>query len=166
MNDLVAKFKALSIGDKVIVVAGVALLIIGFLPWYHAGGGNVNVAGFTVVNIPSVNSNGWQSPGALWSIIAILLGLAMAGVIGVRVLAQPGTLPVNVGGFTWPKIMLGAAVLAAVVTLIKLVSPPSGWSLSIGTYLGVIAVAALVVGAFLGFQQERSAAPTQAPTAQ
>jgi hypothetical protein len=167
MNDLVEKFKALSIGDKVILIAGVALFIVGFFPWYHAGGGTYGVAGVTVVNIPTFNSNGWQSPGSLWSIIAILLGLAMAGVIAVRELAKPGTLPADVGGFSWPKIELGAAVIAAVVTLIKLVSPPSGWSLSIGAYLGVVAVAALVVGAFLGFQQERSGAPTpQTPAAQ
>jgi len=152
MNDLVAKFNALSIGDKVIVIAGLALFIFGFLPWYHFSLG----AGFISV---SADANGWQSPNSIWSILAILLGLAMAGVIVVRELAKPGTLPANISGFTWPKIELGAAALAAVVTLIKLVSPPTGWSLGFGAYLGVIAVAALVVGAYLGFQQERAATP-------
>jgi len=164
MNDLVAKFKALSIGDKVIVIAGVALFIIGFLPWYHVGGGSVQVAGFTVANVPSVNRSGWQSPGAFWSILAILIGLAMAGVIGVRELAKPGTLPANVGGFSWPKIQLGGAVVAAVVTLLKLLNESS--SLGFGFYLGIVAVAALVVGAFLGFQQERAGTQATSPAAQ
>lgn len=165
MNDLVEKFKSLSIGDKVILIAGVALFIVGFLPWYHVGGGNVNVGGFTVVSVPSVDRNGWQSPGALWSIIAILIGLAMAGLIGVRELGKPGTLPADIGGFSWPKIQLGAAVVAAVVVLLKLLNEHS--SLGFGFYLGIVAVAALVVGAFLGFQQERSGAPTtQTPAAQ
>lgn len=165
MNDLVAKFKALSIGDKVILVAGAALFIVGFFPWYHVGGGSVNVAGFTVTNIPSVNRSGWQSPGGFWSILAILIGLAMAGVICVRELAKPGTLPAEVGGVSWPKIMLGAAIVAAVFILLKLLNESS--SMYFGFYLGIIAVAGLVVGAFLGFQQERSGSQsTQSPSPQ
>ncbi len=147
MNDLVAKFKALSMGSRIIVVAAIVLFVTGFFPWYTA---SASAFGYTV----SFSENGWHS----WSIIAIIVGLAMGGVIVIQNLVVPNPLPANVGGFSWPKIMLGAAVVTAVCVFIKLVSGPTGASNGFGLWLGFIAVAALVVGAFLDFQAERSGA--------
>ncbi len=155
MNTIVDKFKALSIGEKVILVAAVLLFIIGFLPWYHVGGGTVDVGGITVANVPSVDRSGWQSPGQFWSILAILLGLAMAAVIVVKTLAKEGTLPPNVGGVSWPKIHLGAGVAALLFVLIKLLNESS--YLGFGFYVGIIATAALAAGGFLLFREEMAA---------
>ena len=78
MDKWIEKFKALSIGGKIILVAGVVLFIDGFLPWYSVSLGPLG----------SFTRSGWQSPGAIWSILAILIGLAMSGVIAVKNLAK------------------------------------------------------------------------------
>jgi hypothetical protein len=142
-NDIVEKFKALGLGGQIIVVAAIVLFIDGFLPWY-----SVDLGPFG-----SVDRSGWESPGAIWSIFAVLIGLAMGGLIVARALMTPGTIPDNVSGFTWPKILLGAAGVAALFVVIKLINESS--YLAFGFYIGIICVAALVAGAFLMFQEEQ-----------
>jgi hypothetical protein len=144
MDKWLEKFNALSVGEKIIIVAGVVLFIVGFLPWY-----SVDIGPFG-----DYTRNGWQSPGAIWSIVAILIGLAMAGVI---VLKNFGTvaIPDNVGGFTWPKIHLGGGVAALVFVLIKLANESS--YLGFAFYVGIIAAAALAVAGILMYREEMSA---------
>ena len=141
MDKFIEKFMALSIGEKIIVIAGLVLLIDGFLPWY-----SVDLGPFG-----SVTRNGWESPGALWSMLAILIGIAMAGVVGVKISTE-GVIPENVGGFTWPKIFLGGGVAALLLVVIKFLSESS--SLGFGFYLGFIAAAALAAGGFLMYREE------------
>jgi len=141
MDKFIERFKALSIGEKIIVIAGLGLLIDGFLPWY-----SVDLGPFG-----SVTRNGWESPGAFWSLLAILIGLAMAAVVGVKISTE-GVIPENVGGFTWPKIFLGGGVAALVLVVIKFLNESS--SLGFGFYLGFIAAAALAVGGFLMYREE------------
>lgn len=144
MDKLVEKFMALGIGEKIIIVAGVVLFIVGFLPWY-----SVDLGPFG-----DYTRSGWQSPGAIWSILAILVGLVMGGVVVVKGLTET-EMPDNVGGFSWPKIMLGGGVAAVVLLLIKLLNESS--YLGFGFYLGIIAAAALAVGGFLMFREEAAA---------
>ena len=141
MDKLIEKFMALSIGEKIIVIAGLVLLIDGFLPWY-----SVYLGPFG-----SFTRNGWQSPGALWSMLAILIGLAMAGVVAVK-LSTEGVIPENVGGFSWPKIFLGGGVAALLLVVIKFLNESS--HLAFGFYLGFIAAAALAAGGFLMYREE------------
>ena len=108
MEKWIEKFNALSIGEKIILPAGVVLFIIGFLPWYSVDLGPLG----------TYTRNGWESPGAIWSILAIFVGLAMAVVVGLKAFSTVA-IPDNVGGFTWPKIHLGGGVLALVLVLIK-----------------------------------------------
>src|SRR3990172_12232520 len=145
-NDFMEKFKGLGLGGQIIVVAALVLFIDGFLPWY-----SVDLGPFG-----SVDRNGRESPGAIWSMLAILIGLAMGGVIVARALMTAGTIPDNVGGFSWPKINLGAAGVAALFVVIKLVNESS--YLSFGFYVGIICVIALCAGAFLMFQEEQKGA--------
>jgi len=141
MDKLIERFKALSIGEKIIIIAGLALLIDGFLPWY-----SVDLGPFG-----SVTRNGWESPGALWSMLAILIGLAMAGVVAVKISTE-GVIPENVGGFSWPKIFLGGGAAALLLVVIKFLNESS--SLGFGFYLGFIAAAALAVGGVLLYREE------------
>lgn len=141
-SDLADKFKALGLGGQIIVIAAIVLFIDGFLPWYSVD-----------VGVFSVDRNGWESPGAFWSMLAILIGLAMGGVIVARALTAPGTIPDNISGYTWPKILLGAAGAAALFIVIKLINESS--HLAIGFYLGIICVAALCAGAYLIYQEEQ-----------
>lgn len=155
------EFKSLADGEKVIVVAAVVLFIVGFLPWYHVGGGSVVVGGVPITGLPSINRNGWQSPGAMWSVLPILIGLAMAAVVVVRRVGKDGTLPNDVAGVTWPKFLFGGGVAGLVCLALKLLNY-SG-NLSYGFYLGFLAVAALAVGGFLEYRAETPQLPPGGP---
>ena len=146
MDKLMERFRALSIGEKIILIAGVVLFIDGFLPWYSVDLGPLG----------DFTRNGWESPGALWSVLAILIAIAMAGVVGVKISTE-GVIPENVGGVTWPKIFLGGGVAALVLVVIKWLSESS--SLGFGFYLGIIAAAALAAAGFMMYRQEMAAGP-------
>ena len=150
--NLAEKFKALSIGERIIVVAGPVLFIIGFFHWYSYDFGCSTV--LTQQLCPSIGRSAWESPGAIWSIFAILIGLAMSAVVAVRSLTT-GVIPDNVSGFSWPKIQLGAGSVAALFIVIKLLNHSS--NLSIGFFLGIVAVGALVAGGALMYRDEKSA---------
>ena len=141
MEKWLEKFMALSIGEKIIIIAGLLLFIDGFLPWY-----DVDLGPFG-----SVTRNGWESPGAIWSLLAILLGLAMSGVVAVKTLTE-GVIPENVGGFSWPKIFLGGGVAVAVLILIKLLNESS--YMGFGFYIAIICAAALAVAGVLMYREE------------
>jgi hypothetical protein len=130
------RFSALSLGEKIILVAGIALFIFGFFPWYDVD-----------LGIVSITRNGWESPGAMWSILAILIGLAMAAVVAVRAFVPTANLPDQIGGLGWPQIMLGAGVLTVILVVIKFLNESS--ELGIGFFLGFIAAIALAVGGYL-----------------
>jgi len=152
MDKLVEKFMALGIGEKIIIIAGVVLFIDGFLPWYSvSASGEIEGVRYGA----SWSANGWGAPGAIWSILAVLIGLVMVAAIAVQNLAKEGTLPDNISGITWPKIHLGAGAAALVLVVIKLLSESS--SLGFGFYLGIICAAALAVGGFLMFREEKAA---------
>ena len=144
MDKLMERFGALSIGEKIIIIAGAILFIDGFLPWYSIDFGPLG----------SITRSGWQSPGAIWSMLAIVIGLAMAAVVVLKGLTEV-EIPDNVGGQSWPKILLGGGVAALVLVLIKLLNESS--FLGFGFYLGIIAAAALAVGGFLMFREEQAA---------
>jgi hypothetical protein len=151
MDKLIERFGALSIGEKVIIIAGVVLFIDGFLPWYSIDFGPLG----------SVTRSGWQSPGAIWSMLAIVIGLAMAAVVVLKGLTEV-EVPDDVGGFSWPKILLGGGVAVLAFVLIKLLNESS--SMGIGFYLGIIAAAALAAGGFLMFREESAAEPAGPPS--
>ena len=150
MDKLLEKFMSLSIGEKIIIIAGVVLFIDGFLPWY-----SIDLGPFG-----SFTRSGWQSPGAIWSMLAILIGIAMSGVVAVKISTE-GVIPENVGGFTWPKILLGGGVAALLLVVIKFLNESS--SLGFGFYLGFIAAAALAVAGVLMFREESAAGPSGPP---
>ena len=151
MDKLMERFGALSIGEKVIIIAGAILFIDGFLPWYSVDFGPLG----------SITRSGWQSPGAIWSMLAIVIGLAMAAVVVLKGLTEV-EIPDNVGGQSWPKILLGGGVAALVLVLIKLLNESS--FLGFGFYLGIIAAAALAVGGFLMFREEQAAGASGRPS--
>ena len=85
------KLNTLSNGEKLIAGGGVVMLIASFLPWYKIDFGS----------IVSVSRNGWQSPGAIWSLLAVLIGIVMAGAILGPKFANI-QLP-DLGSITWPR---------------------------------------------------------------
>lgn len=150
MDKLVEKFMALGIGEKIIIVAGLLLFIDGFLPWY-----SIDLGPFG-----SATRSGWQSPGAFWSMLAIVIGLAMAVVVILKGLTEV-EIPDNVGGQSWPRILLGGGVAALVLLVIKFLNESS--YLGFGFYLGFIAAIALAVAGFLMFREESAAGSSGPP---
>jgi hypothetical protein len=150
MDKLIEKFKALGLGEKIIIIAAVVLFIDGFLPWY-----SIDLGPFG-----SFTRNGWESPGAIWSILAILIGLAMGGVVVVKGLTEV-EIPENVGGITWPKILLGGGMAAVVLVVIKLLNESS--HLGFGFYVGIIAAIALAAGGYVMYREESVAGPAGPP---
>ncbi len=145
MEKLMEKFQALSLGEKIILVAGVVLLIASFLPWYR-----VSAFGFTF------SANGWQAPGALWSMLAVFIGLAMAGVVGAKTFTDI-QLPANLGGQSWARVHLAGGVLALLLVVIKFINENN--SMSFGFYLGFLCAIALAAGGALMFRDEGGTIP-------
>jgi hypothetical protein len=134
------------LGEKIIVPAAAVLLIDSFLPWYHA---SVDLG---ILGSVSVNRSGWQSPGAIWSILALLAAVAMAVVIVLQRFTAV-KLPALPQGLTWGRVHAGLAGVAVVSVLIKLINHSS--DLGFGFFIGIICVAAIAAGAGLIFTAER-----------
>ena len=146
MDKYMEKFQAMSLGEKLILPAGIVLLISSFLPWYSIDLGALG----------TFSRNGWQSPGAFFSIIAIFIGVAMATAVALRAFSAV-ELPADVGGQSWGRIYLGGAAIALLFLIIKFLNESS--YLSFGFFLGFIAVLALAAGAFLMFRDEGGTLP-------
>jgi hypothetical protein len=137
----------LSLAEKLVAGGGVLMLIASFLPWYKV---SFSSLGFST----SVSASGWDAPGALWSILAVIIAVVMAGVVISRVAKM--TLP-DLGAITWGQAMLGGGVTVAVLLLIKLLNH-SG-NLSFGFFLGIIAAGLLAYGGYLLYTEEKSSGP-------
>lgn len=139
------QFQKMGLGEKIILIAGPLLFIDSFLKWYSVE--------FCFGDIcASASANGWEAPGAIWSILAVLLGLVAAGTVAAVRFANV-KLPELPQGVTWGRLLLGLGVAAAVFVLIKLLNH-SG-DLSFGFFIGIILVGALVAGGFLTYQEEQ-----------
>jgi hypothetical protein len=135
----VDKINTMSNGEKLIAGGGVVLLIASFLPWYSIDFGG----------LVSVSRNGWQSPGALWSLLAVLIGVVMAGAILAPKFANM-QLP-DLGSFTWPQAHLALGAAAVLLLIIKFINESS--YLSFGFYLGFLAAIALAAGGYMYFTE-------------
>ncbi|HEX9504412.1 MAG TPA: hypothetical protein VGA62_00245 [Acidimicrobiia bacterium] len=138
----------LSMGDRVIGVSGILLLVFSFFPWL-----GFSVAGF------SESRSAWTFT-LCW--IAVILGVLMVAYVFL-VKVQGVSLP-DLGGVSWAQVMLIVAAVAFVFILIKVIAGPGtgGVSLSgtgvskerkIGIFLGLIASAGLVGGAYLNAKE-------------
>ncbi len=132
-------------GQKVVAAAGILLFIFSFLPWHHYNFG-ISIPGVSA----SLNRSAWQSPDAIWSILAVLIGLIMALVVLSR-LANVN-LP-DLGSVTWGQAMLGAGVAVLILVIIKFLAHTG--SLGFGFYLGFLAALALAAGGYLMYTEER-----------
>ena len=142
MEKVLERFNALRIQEKSILAAGLVLLVDGFLPWYSVDLGLV-----------SFTASGWEAPGAIWSILAILIGAAMAGVIIAKAFTDV-KLPDNVGGMSWPKIHLGAGAAVLGLLLLKLLLESS--YIGFGFYVGILAAVVLAGSGFWLYREEQA----------
>ena len=133
------QFQKMALGEKIILVAGPLLFIDGFLNWYTATGSRGP-------------ASGWDSPGSIWSVLAILLGLTMAGLVAAVRLGNV-KMPQLPQGVTWGRMMLGLGGASALSVVAKFVNDSS--NLDFGFFIGALLVAALATGGFMTFQEEK-----------
>jgi hypothetical protein len=132
--------KKLTPGEMVIAISGVVLLFFSFFKWY---GVEFKIAGQTIA---SVSRNGWESPDAFFSIIAILIGIVMAAYVIVTRLANVDV-PDRLGNIGWGVFLLAGGVVAFVFMLIKWLGNTDFTKFSL--YIAIIASLGLAVGGFL-----------------
>ena len=139
------KFNAMSIGEKIILIAGAVLLIASFLPWYR-----VSAFGFTF------SAHAWEAPNAIWSILAVLVGLVLSATVAARTFTDV-KLPADIGGQSWGRIFLGGGALVLLLLVIKFLAESS--NLSYGFYIGFLSAVALAAGGALLFRDEGGVLP-------
>jgi hypothetical protein len=131
--------KKLTPGEITTAASGVVLLVFSFFHWYSVSYDFGPYSG-------SVSRNGWQSPGAIWSILAVILGVILAAHVIVEKLGAVD-LPDRLGNLGWGVMHLVGGVLAFVFVILKLLNESS--SLAFGFYVGILASAGLAVGGYL-----------------
>ncbi|MSO78058.1 MAG: hypothetical protein EXQ79_00435 [Acidimicrobiia bacterium] len=145
----------LSRGEQVVGASGIVLLIFSFFNWYGVGGGSVDVGGVDV-EVGGFGVNGWQAPSSFLSLIAILLGIAMAGYVVAKLLGVE--LPAKVGGQGIGLLMFGGGVIALLFVLIKYISNTEGPE-KFGFYVSILACVGLAAGGYL-IAKERGDLPS------
>jgi hypothetical protein len=154
-NDLMAKVQALSLGEKLVGGGGIVMIIASILPWIK-----LSISGAAGIAGASGSKSAWGAPASIWSILAVLIAIALAGIVVARVMnMQMPTLPNNL---TWGQIFGGGAVAIVVFMLLK------AWRISavdtggfvdksygIGFFLGVICTIAIAYGGYLLYSEDK-----------
>ncbi|MEA2826540.1 MAG: hypothetical protein QOG43_979 [Actinomycetota bacterium] len=129
-------FKKLTQGERIVVIAGLILIIdLLFLPWHKV---STVVFGQTI----SGTASAIESPNGFYGVMALLLTIVMVGVLIARLAgAKLPDLPIPLGQ---GLMILGIAIF--VLLLIKLLAETD--FLGFGAYLGILLGAAVAFGGY------------------
>lgn len=125
----------LKLGQKIVLGAGILLIINLFIPWFR-----VSVLGF------SVNANAFDD---FWAWFGSILAIAAAVIIALKVFTS---VKANAGPLKAEHLALILGGLGFLFILISLLVNTE-W-LFIGVFIGLIAAGALTYGAFLAMKEE------------
>jgi hypothetical protein len=142
MDKWMEKFKTLSLPEQLIAAGGVLMLIASIFDWFSYSG---------------FGEGGWGKPGSIWSVLAILISIILAGVIIATRLGnvQMPALPQNL---TWGKVWGGGAAAVVVLMLLKawrIMDVPVG-GFGLGFFIGVVAAAMIAYGGFMLYTAEKN----------
>ena len=140
------KINTLSTGEKLIGGGGVLILIASLFDWWRLSSGGL-----------SFGSNGWDSPGAIWSVLAILVSVGLAGAAVLPRLTTM-TIPSLPENLTWGVVYGGGAVTVIVLMLLKawrIVDFPVG-GFGIGFFIAIVATGAIAYGGYLLYSEEKA----------
>jgi hypothetical protein len=151
--------KQLGQGAMIAGGAGVALLLVMFMPWYDAPAG---VEDFT-------GSGGGVSAWSAFGLIDLVLFATAATAITVAVLAaqgRSGSLPVPDG-----VLLLGAGALASALVVFRILSVPGNDDAllgaevdrAIGLFLGLVCTLAIAYAGTVFAEDEDEPPPTRTP---
>lgn len=138
------RLKTLSLGERIVAVAAIILFIDGFLPWYKVGV-SAKVGGVTLFSVHA-SRNGWQSPGQVLSILAIVVALGMLALIATRVFGL-ADLPERVGNLGWGLLTFIAGAATLVLVILKWINENN--FLSYGFWIGLLCTLGLAAGGYL-----------------
>lgn len=125
----------LKLTDWLVGGGAIAYLLSMFLPWFSFGG---------------ISISGFNSGFLAWFPLLLILAVFAATVLPK--LADGVKIPDPLGPLPLPQAALIGAGGAAALVLIRLLSAPFGFGRSFGLFLGILAAAAVTVGAVLKFQ--------------
>ena len=120
-------------GEWLALLAGGALVVSLFLPWYEGDDGDVSgFEAFTVIDV----------------LLVLVAGVAATLAVLQATQTSP-TLPVAFGVLT-----VTAGVLGTLLALFRLIDSPSAGDVAAGAWLGLAAVVAVTVGGWLSIKNE------------
>jgi hypothetical protein len=149
-------------GEQIAGISGIVLLLVMFIfDWftYELSGGVAALGGLDA----SEGGNAWRTMEIIRFILLItaLCGIALAAVTASE---SNVSMPVALSAIT-----AGLGILAVVLVLFRIISPPDGGAgdlvdvgRSIGVFLGLIASAGVAYGGFLAMQEEGTSFGAQA----
>ena len=131
-------FNKLTQGEKIVLVAGILLVLdLLLLPWHRVEG---SLLGTQV----DVAVTGTESPNGGYGVFAVLLTLVMVlQIMGAKFTKAQMPQP----AIGWPKVHLYLGCGVMIVILLKLFAETD--SLSTGAYLGILLAGAVAYGGFL-----------------
>ena len=157
-NDMSAKFSALSMGEKLILVGGAAFVISTFLPWIKIS--VKAAAGFAGV---SDSNSALGEPASIWGYLALLVAIILAGIVVARIMDMQ--LPALPPQYSWGQVFAAGGGALVVLTLLKawrIQAVDVGGGLSgidksfgFGFFIGIIAALAVGAGGYLMYTEEK-----------
>ncbi len=143
--------------EKITAAAGIVLLIGMFaFPWYHVGIASITVGGHTFGG-ESFNSNVLKGPGSFFSIVALIVLIALLAEFFVRRLSSV-QLPEIPIAWAAAEFFGALAVLALLVIKILFHIGDFGW----GFYAVLVLAVAMAYGGF-GISRDSSTARSHVP---
>jgi hypothetical protein len=137
-------------GQMVLGISSLVLLITLFFPWQDFGGGG-EIAG---IEIPGLTISGINKALG-WLVLLLILGLFVW-----EGLMMGGVIKGNFNG-----ALIGAAIGGGIAFFALILFLTSLNGIAIGAFLGLAATLAVAYGAWLRFQESKTAAPPAGPAA-
>lgn len=158
-NDISAKFSALSMGEKLILIGSVVFVLVAIiLPWIK-----ISVSGAAGFAGASTSRTAVGEPAAIWGWLAVIVAIILAGVIIARIMDMQ--LPALPPQYTWGQAFAAGGGALLVFTLLKawrIQAVDVGGGLSgidksfgIGFFIGIIAAVAVAAGAYMMYMEEK-----------
>jgi hypothetical protein len=143
------------LGERIAAVSGVALIVVMFLPWFELHGGNKTKFLLAAHHqVPPPTGSAWE---AFATIYILLLALAVAALAPAALSAAQRKVE-----FPVAASVAGFGLLMAAVIFYKLfLHRPGGNKLTdaaFGGYLGLAAIIAITIGAYLTAREDRATA--------
>jgi len=109
-NDMMEKVKAISLGEKIIGIAGLLFLIVLFLPWFE----------YDLGDFGSESKSGISGDTGFLGLLALLALIALVGLIIVKRFTSV-QMPALPEGVTHSRIELGLAGFIALMVVLKFI---------------------------------------------